>query len=291
MNTPPKLANSNLIGAAWMIAAMACFALEDVFLKRAMQGISIGYAMALFGVCGAIIFACCARAQGRRLYIPEVLSPPMRTRMLFESTGRLFYTLALALAPLSSATAILQATPVVVVAGAALFFGEHIGPRRWMAIFLGFIGVMVIIQPSSDSFTIYSLFAVMGMIGFAGRDLASRAAPRTIHTTLLGLYGFLTMAVVGAGFALWQGQPMPVLSWGWVRALLVSVLFGVLAYTFLMNAMRTGDVGAVTPFRYTRLVFGLGCGVLFFDETLDTTMIIGSIIVVLSGLFILKRGR
>lgn len=131
----------------------------------------------------------------------------MRFRVLFEILGRLFNMLAIALTPLSSATVILQATPIVVVAGAALIFHEKVGLRRWAAIFIGLAGVVVIIRPGTDSFSLLSVLAVLGMLGFAGRDLASRAAPASISTSILGLYGFLSVMVAGILFSVWEVAP------------------------------------------------------------------------------------
>ena len=98
--------------------------------------------------------------------------------------------LAIALTPLSSATAILQATPIIVVLGAMAFFGETVGWRRWCAIVIGLIGVAIILRHGADDFSPLSILAVLGTLGFAGRDLASRAAPATLTTSLgvIGLY-------------------------------------------------------------------------------------------------------
>ena len=126
IQTDPR---SNLIGSAWMIAAMAGFALEDALLKAASVALPIWQVLVLFGAGGAAVFACVAGLRGTPLLQPDVLSRPMKIRVLFEILGRLFYVLAIALTPLSSATVILQATPLVVVAGAALFFWRN----RWLA--------------------------------------------------------------------------------------------------------------------------------------------------------------
>ena len=162
---------------------MALFALEDALLKGASATLPIWQILLLFGAGGTVVFAIVAIVRGTRLFHPDVLSRPMKVRVLFEIFGRLFYVLAITLTPLSAATVILQATPLVVVAGAALFFGETVGWRRWSAILIGLIGVGVIIQPTGDSFTALSILAVLGMLGFAGRDLASRAAPASSMTT------------------------------------------------------------------------------------------------------------
>ncbi len=284
-------ARANMIGSLWMIAAMAGFALEDALLKAASAVVPIWQVLVVFGTGGSVVFAAVALMRGTRLMHPDVLSRPMKVRVLFEVLGRLFYVLAIALTPLSSATVILQATPLVVVAGAALFFGEAVGWRRWSAIFVGMLGVVVILQPTGDSFSPLSILAVLGMLGFAGRDLASRAAPATLGTEVLGFYGFLSIIIAGLAYQFWEGVPMVSLSLHTSLHLTGAVLMGVLAYSSLMKAMRTGEVSAVTPFRYTRLLFGIGLGVLMFGESLDPAMWIGSALIVASGLYILWRGR
>ncbi|WP_239520768.1 DMT family transporter [Pseudooceanicola aestuarii] len=281
----------NLRGALWMIAAMAAFAVEDALLKGASRTIPVGQILAMFGLGGTLIFAAVMAATRQRFFPAEAFCRPMRLRVLFEITGRIFYLMAISLTPLSAATVILQATPIVVVAGAALVFGETVGWRRWTAICIGLLGVVVIVQPGTDGFSPLSLLAILGMLGFACRDLASRAAPAALGTALLGFYGFASYVLGGVGYAIWQGVP-PVWPGGAdLAALTGAVLAGTMAYACLMKAMRTGEISAVTPFRYTRLIFGILLGVQIFGETLTPAMLLGSGLIVLSGLFILARGR
>lgn len=288
IQTDPR---SNLIGSAWMIAAMALFSLEDALIKAASAAIPIWQVLVLFGAGGAVIYSVVAMLRSTRLFQPDVLSRPMKVRVVFEILGRLFYVLAIALTPLSSATVILQATPLVVVAGAALVFGETVGWRRWSAILIGLVGVVIIIQPTGDSFSALSILAVLGMLGFAGRDLASRAAPASLGTEVLGFYGFLCIIVAGLAYRFWEGTPMQPLSTQVSLHMTGAIVMGVMAYASLMKAMRTGEVSSVTPFRYSRLLFGIGLGVVMFGERLDQTMWIGSALIVASGLYILWRGR
>lgn len=281
---------ANLAGSAWMIAAMAVFAVEDALIKAASVALPIGEVLVVFGLGGALVFAALALVNREPLYSADVISRPMWVRVVFEIVGRLFYVLALSLIPLSAATVILQATPLVVVAGAALVFGEKVGWRRWTAIFVGLAGVVIIIQPGTEGFSVLSLLAVMGMIGFAGRDLASRAAPAGLSTAILGLYGFLSIVVAGGLYAAWQGVPFVMPDGETSLLLLGAILAGVAAYSCLMKAMRTGEVSAVTPFRYTRLLFGIVLGIVLFGERLSFAMMVGSALIVVSGLFILWRG-
>lgn len=290
MNDITLGARANQIGMCWMILAMACFALEDTFLKLVLEVLPVEQLLIVHGVGGMIVFGVYLRMQKQPLFIRDVLSVAMRFRLFFELMGRVCYTAALALVPLSAMTAILQATPIVVVGSAAILFGEKIGPRRWFAIALGLLGVMIIIRPTSDNFTIYSVLAIFGMLGFAGRDLASRAAPKTISTAMLGFYGFVTVVIAGCIIVVVRDGTFVAMDLRLFGAAFGALVFGVAAYIALMKAMRTGEVSAVTPFRYTRIIFGLACGVLFFRETLDGYMIFGSALVVLSGLFIMRRG-
>ncbi len=282
---------ANLIGSLWMVAAMAGFAVEDALFKMVSEALPVAQILIIFGFGGAFVFACVAFFKGERLFTADVYSRPMRFRVLCEIFGRLFYMLAIALTPLSSTTVILQATPIVVVAGAALIFRERVGWRRWVAIFIGLLGVVVIIRPGTESFSMLSGLAVLGMLGFAGRDLASRAAPASLSTSILGLYGFLAVVAAGTLFSAWEVEPFVYPDFDTSLYLLGAVVTGVAAYSGLMKAMRTGEISAVTPFRYSRLLFGIGFGVLLFDEQFGLPMLIGCGLIVVSGLFILWRGN
>lgn len=286
--TPPR--SANLRGALWMVAAMAGFAVEDMFLKSVTAHIPLGQALLIFGLTGAAFFAIRAKRAGETLLHPALLSRPLLIRSSFEVAGRLFYSLAVALTPLSTAAAILQATPLVVVAGAALLFGEKVGWRRWTAISVGFAGVLLILQPGVEGFTLLSLVTVAGMLGFAGRDLATRAAPPALSNRQLGTIGMAMLALAGAMIlAVTGGARMPDPT---ALALLAAMTaFGIFAYNALTIAMRTGEVSVVTPFRYTRLVFAMILGILVFHERPDALTLAGSALIVASGLYTLSRSR
>ncbi len=278
----------NLRGSAMMTLAMAGFAVEDLLLKLVSRQLPVGQVLVVFGLAGAVVFALLALRRGESPWHPAILSRPMAVRAGFEVAGRVFYVLALALTPLATTSAILQATPLVVVAGAALIFGERVGWRRWSAIGVGFLGVMIILRPGVEGFSALSLLAVAGMLGFAGRDLATRAAPPMLSNLVLGVCGFLAMVPAGVGMLIWTGGarwPDPATA----ALLAAAVLVGVGAYQSLTIAMRTGEVSVVTPFRYTRLVFALALAVLALGEGLDAPMLAGCALVVGSGVYTLIR--
>jgi drug/metabolite transporter (DMT)-like permease len=268
---------------------MAAFAIEDALLKTAARTLPVGQVLVIFGLAGMVAFAMLARARGQRLFPPQAASPVVAFRAAAEVTGRLFFTLAFVLTPLTQASAILQAAPLVVVAGAALWFGERVSPRRWAAVVVGFLGVLVILRPGLDGFQTASLLAVAGMLGFALRDLATRAMPPELGNFTLGVYGFAAMVPAGAGLMVVTGtRPVPVDAAAGL-ALAAATAVGVLAYWSLTAAMRTGQIGAVAPFRYTRLVFAMLVGVIAFGERPDAATLIGSAIVVAAGIAALAR--
>ncbi len=279
----------NQRGAAFMTASMAGFAVEDVFVKAAAQTLPLGQVLLTIGLLGMVTFAAMAARMGEALLPPAFLSRPMLIRSAFEVTGRLFYGLAITLTALSTTSAILQATPLVVVAGAALVFGERVGWQRWLAVAVGFAGVLVILRPGGD-FSALSLLAVVGLLGFAGRDLATRAAPKGLSNRQLGALGFAMLACAGAILlAINGGAVVPdAMGLGYLAG---GTVFGMLGYHALTYAMRTGDVSSVTPFRYTRLIFAMILAMALFGERPDAATWVGAALIVGSGVFALTRTR
>lgn len=280
--------SANLQGAGLMVLAMAGFAVEDLFIKSAARHMPVGQVMVLMGLTGALIFAALSHRKGQAAVPASFVTPILLLRSGCEISGRLFYSLAIAFTPLSTSSAILQATPLVVIAGAALVFGETVDKRRWAAVLVGFIGVLIILRPGVDGFSALSLLAVAGMLGFAGRDLATRAAPKVLSNTQLGTLGFAMMALAGGIIlTLSGGIVLPDATGTWL--LCGATGFGILGYNALTAAMRTGDVGAVTPMRYSRLVFAMILAMAFLGEMPDAAVLLGAALIVLSGLYGLTR--
>jgi drug/metabolite transporter (DMT)-like permease len=207
-----------------------------------------------------------------------------------ELLGTLGFVMAIALTPLSSASAILQATPLAVTLGAALFLGEAVGWRRWAAILVGFCGVLMVIRPGMAGFEPASLFAVLAVFGLAARDLATRAVPRTISSMQLSTYAFATLVPTGVILLAFHGTPAVPSAVNW-RDLALALLCGVSAYYAIVAAMRLGDVAVITPFRYSRLVFALIIGVTLFDERPDVWTLAGAGIIIASGIYTFWRER
>lgn len=281
--------SQNLTGALLMVMAMLAFAIEDAFIKVLARDLPLGQILVCLGIGGAFVFALMCLRTRQPLLTRDALALAVVLRNLAELIGTLGFVTALALIPLATASAILQAAPLVVVTGAALFFGEHVGWRRWAAIVVGFVGVMLIVRPGLDGFDWQSLFAVQGMLGLAIRDLATRRVPRSISSFQLSLLAFSMLVPAGLILMMTSGEGyVAPTSRGWLL-LLASVLVGALAYYAIVRAMRVGDISFVTPFRYTRILFALIIGLSIFGERPDMLTLVGASIVILSGLYTLWR--
>ncbi|MDC0394356.1 DMT family transporter [Alphaproteobacteria bacterium] len=288
---------NNFKGSVFMTLAMFAFTLEDFFLKKATQFVPLGEILIICGLLGVVFFLGSSLIAKQNMIYKESLSLILIVRSIFEISGRVFYALAIALMPITNASAILQATPLVVVLGAVIFLREKVGWRRWGAIFFGFFGVLLVIQPGSDGFSIFSIFAVLGMIGFAGRDLATRMSPINMSNFQLGTFGFLMVFISGILITLFNLFIFPsktvwvtisLQNWGFILA---NGVAGIIAYQCLTIAMRNGDISFVTPFRYVRVLFALFFGVILLGEEPNTLVLCGSLIVVLSGIYIILRRK
>jgi len=278
----------NLKGMAWMTLAMLAFALTDMFIVFITGDLPVGQILFLFGVGGAVLFGIWARLQGHRWFSPTLLMRPVMIRNGAEILATASFILALSLIPLSTLSAVIQANPLLVTLGAALFLGEQVGWRRWLAILIGLVGVMIIIRPGADSFDPNILLAVAAAIGLSLRDLATRPVPKSVPTTLLASYSFAAVALAGLVMMPVAGGFVPPSPVTWLLVL-AGVLMGMIAYFAITSAMRVGDISVVTPFRYTRLVFAFVIALVVFDEALDAWTLLGVTIVIATGLYSLWR--
>lgn len=278
----------NLRAAALMVASMLFFAIEDMFVKWLSGDLSVGLILAILGLGGGLVFATTAKARGDQIISRALLTRPVILRNIGEMMGTMGFVMAIALTPLASATAILQAIPLAVTLGAALFMGASVGWRRWLAIVVGFLGVLLVIRPGFDAFEPASLFAVQGVIGLAIRDLATRACPKDVSSMQLSAYGFLSIVPVGIAMMAISGTGT-IPSAVHIGSIIGALIAGVTGYYMIVATMRIGDVAVVTPFRYTRLVFALIVGAVVFGEKPDTLTLVGAAIIVASGLYTLMR--
>jgi drug/metabolite transporter (DMT)-like permease len=192
--------------------------------------------------------------------------------------------------PLANTTAILQVLPLAITLGAALTFGEPVGWRRWLAIAAGFIGVLIIVRPGVEGFNQFSLFALISVIFCAIRDLATKRIPAPIPSLFVTLLTTISVTIAGAGILVPLGGWTP--PSGRALALLAfTAILLLIGYQCIIMALRTGDISAVAPFRYSALLWAMLLGYLVFGDRPDAMMASGAAIIVASGLYAFYRER
>lgn len=282
--------SDNLTGILLMLAAMALFAVEDLFLKWLAVGLPLGQIVLASGLLGAPVFVLMAWRSGRGIFVKDALHPAVMARNIGEMIGTASFVAALAVVPLGTVAAVLQAMPLAVTMGAALIYREKVGWRRWTAIGVGFAGVLLVIQPGAEGFQLASLLVLVTVAGMSLRDLASRAIPAWVTTAQVSAWGLMAVSVLGAGMLAVTGGARTVdASEGVI--LMGAVLFGTAGYWAVTSATRTGEVSVVAPFRYARLVFSMTLGVIFLAERPDALTLLGAGLIVASGLYAFARER
>ncbi len=280
----------NLRGILLMLLAMAFFALGDVGIKLLAGLMPPGQIMGCLGLLGTLIFGIWTKARGTPLLPPALLHPAVAVRFIAEMIAGIGMVMALTLTPLSLVTALLQANPLLVAMGAALFFGETVGWRRWCAIAVGLLGVLIILRPGMEGFNPNAFWAIIALLGFTARDLATRAAPKSLETLQLSTFGVSALIPTGALLFVFAGPPVAAsaLSWGILLGAILATLAGYYAIT---AAMRIGEIAAVTPFRYSRLIFGLILGITVFSERPDALTYLGASLILATGLYAAWREK
>lgn len=279
----------NLRGIALMVLGMAGLAITDVLLKLLGGRIPIGQLMLIQGIGGTIIFGSLAVRNGDRDWTKNFVRPVVIWRNVAEVAAAASFLTALVAVPLSTLSAVLQANPLLVTLGAAIWLNAPVGPRRWAAICVGLGGVLIIIRPWGESFDVMVLFCIAATIALSARDLFTRQLPPEMSNHQAATYGVAALAMIGPVLMWLHGDTWITPTSSDLLLIAVTILTLPVGYFGVTAAMRVGDVAAVTPFRYSRIVFALILAYFFFDERPDMWTWIGVGIVVGSGLYTIWR--
>ena len=280
--------NDNLLGAALMTCCVLAYVLNDAVMKLLFADIDFFQAIFLRGLVSLpplLILALMTKTllqkystKNQRLII---------IRILAEIGTTVTFLTALKHMPLANVTAILQSLPLAITMAAAIFLGEPVGWRRWSAICVGFTGVLIIIRPGLAGFNSYSLLALAAVILLTVREISTRQLDNKIPTvtvalsSTLGITAFAALMLIGTEWA-----DINFVSW----SLIIAAAAAVTVATLLsVVAMRTGDIGFVSPFRYTSLIGAIGLGILLFGDWPDGITLLGAAIIAFAGIYSLYR--
>lgn len=275
-------------GALLMMASMAAFTLNDACIKALSGTAPFFQIVFLRGLITLPMFLALGWSM-RAIRLPQNARD---RRLLLARTGAeigavYFFLNALFNMPIANATAILAILPLAVTLAGALFLGEPVGWRRLAAICVGMAGVLLIIRPGAEGFTIYSIYVVVAVVFVVARDLTARRLGndvRSIFAAIVGAVGVTIFAGIGSLSETWVA-----FGTGDVLLLTAAGVFILVAYVCSVMTMRVGEIGFVTPFRYTSLLWALVLGLVFFGEWPQPLTLLGAGIVVATGIFTLAR--
>ncbi len=282
-------ANQNRRGIIAMLMAMLLFCCNDALMKLAREGFPVGQAVALrtaFAIVAGFVLIV-VMGDWRKLSLglrPLVLAPAG-----VEALGALTFNWALGLLPLANITAIVMASPLLIVLLAAVLRIEAVGWRRTLALAVGFLGVLVVMRPSADGFSTAALIALASTGLVAIRDLISRLIGGDIPSTVISLVAMVAVGLSGLGMGLVETWESP---WRIEMLYLVLAALLVTAASFcIIGAFRNTDLGVVAGYRYSVVIIAVLLGWIVWGETPDLVALAGISLIVSSGLYALRRQR
>ena len=280
--------SSNFRASIFMLLAMGVFTIGDTMTKYLLTEMNSGQYMLIRGVFATLAIGLLAYRHGALRKLP--LERMTIVRVIGEVVATVTYIYSLGHLSQAFCSAVFQATPLLVTLGAALFLKEKVGWRRWSCIFLGFIGVLIIIRPgANDAASLAAVAVLLASVGFAAlRDLATRRVPAHVPT--------LYLSTLTAGAITLTGGVLTIPMGGWqpIGLIPVAIIAGaaillIIGYHFIILAMREGEVSFVSPFRYSSLLWAIGLSIMVFGEAPDIYTIAGSVLVVGSGIYMVYR--
>ena len=297
MNTPPPIsltsaattALSNGRGIVLVLCAFFVFGIQDGLTKHVTQSISISQMLLVrFAVFAAFITLWVHRRGGVRAAArsKRPFSQIVRSSLLLAEIGVFAY--ALKFLPIADVHSVFAAAPLIVTALSAPLLGEPVGPRRWAAVLVGFMGVLVILRPGTGAIEPAALVALGAAFMFALYIIMTRkiSTVDSSETSLfyLGWTGFAIMAVIGPFY--WEWPDLD----GWIFLLALSIA-AIVGHTLFTMALQAAPAAVLQPFQYSVLVWAALIGFFVFGDFPDHWTIAGAAVVVASGLYTIYRER
>ncbi len=278
--------SSNVKGAVLALIAFGLYSTHDVFIK--ILGASYSPIQIVFF--SVLLSFPLATIMLMRDATPGTLVPvhpwwmAVRTLAAVVTGVSAFY--AFSVLPLTQTYAILFATPLIITVLSIPILGETVRLRRWMAVIVGLIGVMVVLRPGSTELNLGHLAAILAAFGGAFASIVVRKIGAEERTVVMLLYPMVANFVL-MGLALaFVYKPMPIEHIGMLAV--ISILAWI-AGRIIISAYRTGEAAIVAPMQYSQILWATGFGLLFFGETTDIYTAAGATIIISSGIYIVFR--
>ncbi len=280
----------NTRGIFAMSASVVVFIFNDALIKLAAQTMPPLQAIGLRGVFATLWCVLALLASGDWRQVHRITYPAVLLRGTLEATAAITYLVALAFIPFAIATAVNLSTPLFLALLAVLILKEQVGWRRWSAIAMGFIGVLLVIQPRPGDVNGWTWLVVFASLAGAMRDILGRNVPAVVPNLVVSLSSAVTIAVIGCAWATVHGW-QPVSRRG-LELVIGSSLLLAMGYQFLMIALRSGaEISVIGSFRYASVLWALGIGYVLWGDVPNALAISGIAVIVGSGLYILHRQR
>lgn len=273
-----------------MVLAMALFTLNDTVVKLARVDWEAGQVLVVRGVFALTLLMIWLKLAGVADRLRMMFHPAVVLRGLIETVIAPAFITAVGLMALADITAILMMAPLIITALSMIFFGEKIGWRRWSAVFVGFGGMLLVVQPGGGVPLKALALALLSVIGVGFRDIVTRRIPAEIPSIVVAITSTAgTMLggvlLVGAGEAWHPLTPHLLLLTGSAAA------FVILGNYAMIEACRDVELSVVSPFRYIVILWAVALGILVFGDW-PTPLAIGGIALIgVSGLYTLHRER
>lgn len=280
---------ANIRGISMILLSSLVFILNDTLIKLASDRLPTGQILVMRGGVGLVLIVVVLFATGTHRYWRQALNPLVFWRTVGEVVATVLYLYALFHMPIANISAVNQIVPLMTTAAAAMFLGEAVGWRRWTAIAVGFAGVMIVMRPGVAGFDAYALAALGSMAFITLRDLVTRSFPTGMSTLLVTAVTAAAVTLTGGAISLGETWLTPsTYEWMILSGAACLLLIG---YGTMILAMRGGSLAVIAPFRYVVILYAITIGYLVWGDIPDSYTIIGTLIVVATGLYSIHRER
>lgn len=269
------------------MGAMAVFSINDMLMKLTAQRNPLGEVITVRGIIATLLVTAVMFAMGQGSALRMTGNRLVLLRTALDGIAMILFTTALIHMPLADLSAINLVSPLLITALAVIVFREQVGWRRWSAIAVGFLGTLLIVKPTANAFNAWALLGVACAFSAAFRDIITRQLSSGIPTIAISFMASFGTVVIGVVMCLFEDwRPM---TWTDIGLLAIAAFMLAAGHFLIVIAFRGVDVAAIAPFRYTLLIWAALCGYFVFGEVPDRFAILGSTLVVGSGLYALHR--